>query len=362
MSATETISSPTFAAEWYPQSGVMLTWPHKGTDWAYMLDEVTKCYVEMAREIARRERLIIVAADATMLEKRLTPLLSEEEMSRIYFAQLPTNDTWVRDYGCLTLVGAEGNTLLDFRFNGWGGKFAADLDNAVNHRLVTAHRQVLKGIYADHLDLELEGGSVETDGRGTLLTTSECLLNPNRSPWLDKEEKEDQLRARLGVSRILWLDHGALAGDDTDSHIDTLARLCPNDTILYVKCYDPEDEHFSELDLMEQQLATFLTSDGRPYRLVPLPLPRAIYDEEGERLPATYANYLVMNTAVLYPTYGQSDLDAEAAQQIKSAFPDRETVGIDCRALIKQHGSLHCSTMQFPEGVIDDGLFQNNAE
>ena len=163
---------------------------------------------------------------------------------------------------------------------------------------------------------------------------------------------ELRLAEDFGIDRVLWLDHGALAGDDTDSHIDTLARLCPHDTILYVRCDDTADEHYAELRAMEEQLQTFLTREGKPYRLLALPLPDAIYDEDGERLPATYANYLVMNSAVLYPTYNQPEKDRAAKAIIQRAFPTHEIVGIDCTALIVQHGSLHCATMQFPKGVV----------
>ena len=168
-----------------------------------------------------------------------------------------------------------------------------------------------------------------------------------------REEIEDYLRAILQAERILWLDYGYLAGDDTDSHVDTLARLCPDDTIAYVCCTDPEDEHYPALQRMEEQLKTFRTPDGKPYRLLPLPWPDTII-EDGERLPATYANFLVMNGAVLYPTYAQPINDAKAKKVLTQAFPDREIVGIDCRPLIRQHGSLHCITMQYPEGVLSD--------
>ena len=342
----------TLAPEWFPQSGVQLTWPHEGTDWAYMLPEVTECYVRLAFEIATREPLLIVAPDTEAVRKLLEERLPQRATTNIRYFQCPTNDTWARDHAFLTVVSADGAELLDFRFNGWGGKFEASLDNAINGRLAQADPAPLQGRYVDCLDFELEGGSIETDGFGTLLTTSECLLNDNRNASLDQAHIEALLTERLGVTRFLWLDHGYLAGDDTDSHIDTLARLCPNDTILYVQCTDPADEHHAALQAMEAQLRTFRTADGKPYRLLPLPLPAAIHDEDGERLPATYANYLVMNQAVLYPTYAQPELDERAARTIREAFPDRDVVGVDCRALIRQHGSLHCATMQFPKGVM----------
>ncbi len=323
-------------AEWEPQSGVMLTWPHANTDWAPMLSEVRKTYDEMAYEIRRREALLLVGA--------------------------PSNDTWARDHGFISLTPnpshvGEGNNfsqtgenlLLDFCFNGWGEKFPADLDNAINRRLYDEGS--VKGEYVDHLDFVLEGGSIESDGKGTIFTTSCCLLAPHRNQPLTREQIEERLKEYLYADRVLWIDHGHLTGDDTDGHIDTLVRIAPDDTLLYIGCDDPKDEQYEELRLMEEQLRTFRTTDGKSYRLKRLPLPRPIYDN-GERLPATYANFLVINGAVLCPTYAQPDLDAEALRIIGEAFPDREIVGIDCRSLIKQHGSLHCCTMQFPEHIL----------
>ncbi len=339
----------TLAPEWYPQSGVQLTWPHAGTDWAYMLPEVTECYLRLAYEIAIRQTLLIVAPDVPQVKALLEEKLPRRATENILYKQCPTNDTWARDHGFLTVVSDTGAELLDFRFNGWGGKFAAHLDNAINAQL----RDLMVGKYVDFLDFELEGGGIETDGDGTLLTTAECLLNPNRrGPQPSQEAVEALLRERLGVDHFLWLHHGYLAGDDTDSHIDTLARLCPGDTIVYVRCDDPADEHFGALRAMEAELQALRTKRGEAFHLIAVPLPRPIFDEDGQRLPATYANYLVMNEAILYPTYAQPDLDATAAQALREAFPGREIVGVDCRALIRQHGSLHCATMQFPQGVL----------
>ncbi len=322
-----------FPAEWEPQEGVQLTWPHELTDWAPMLQEITATYRQMAREIALRERLLVVAPRDVACERH--PFVCA------------TNDTWARDHGFISLVDDHGHRrLLDYRFNGWGEKFPADLDNAINRQLYDAGE--LQGDYADCLDFVLEGGSIESDGRGTVFTTTGCLLAPHRNQPLTRNEIEERLKRDLHAQRILWIDHGALTGDDTDGHIDTLVRICPDDTLLYVGCDHPDDEQYQELQLMEQQLTTFRTLDGRPYRLLKLPMPRPIYDE-GERLPATYANFLVVNGAVLCPTYNQPDLDGEALRLIGQAFPDREIVGIDCRSVIRQHGSLHCCTMQFPK-------------
>lgn len=303
-------------AEWERQRAVQLTWPHEGTDWAPMLAEITAVYERMAQEIGRREELI-----------------------KVDF--LPTNDTWARDHGFITVEEEDGRTvLLDFRFNGWGEKFPAELDNAINRQLYELG--VVQGEYEPHLDFVLEGGSIESDGRGTILTTECCLTAPHRNQPLSRQQIEERLREWLGAERVVWLRHGNLIGDDTDGHIDTLARLCPDDTIVYT---GGDDEH-PDLRLMEQELRELRTLEGRPYRLLRLPLPRPIYDG-GDRLPATYANYLVVNGAVLVPTYDQPDLDREAAGIIRQAYPDRDIVPIDCRAVIRQHGSLHCCTMQY---------------
>lgn len=340
------MTQPLLPAEWAPQSGVQLTWPHAGTDWAYMLDEVQACFLRIAREIAARQRLLIVTPDPDDVKRQMAGTV---RMDNVRLVQCPTNDTWARDHGAITLLCDGQPRLLDFKFNGWGLKFAADKDNLITRRLVEAG--ALHGAYENRLGFVLEGGSIESDGCGTLLTTSECLLSPNRNGQMTQAEIDAYLRRTFGVRQVLWLDYGYLAGDDTDSHIDTLARLCPQDTIAYVKCTDPQDEHYEALGRMEAQLRTFRTPGGMPYRLLPLPMADAVV-EDGERLPATYANFLVLNTAVLYPTYDQPDNDRRAAGVLAQAFPGREVVGLDCRALIRQHGSLHCVTMQYPEEVI----------
>ena len=310
-------------AEWEPQRCVQLTWPHAATDWAPMLDEITAVYDEMKREIEKREPVLVVGDD------------------------IPHNDTWARDHGFITVEETSALRhqpsdilLLDFRFNGWGEKFPAELDNQINRRLYD--RGLLQGTYEPHLDFVLEGGSIESDGRGTIFTTECCLMAPHRNQPLSKQQIEARLKEWLGAERVVWLQHGSLLGDDTDGHIDTLVRICPDDTLLYIGA----DADHPDLIEMESELQALRTIGGKPYRLLRLPLPRPIYDE-GERLPATYANYLVVNGAVLVPTYAQPDLDREAMDIIQQAYPDREIVGIDCRPVIRQHGSLHCCTMQY---------------
>lgn len=348
MSVQVEMCAPHLPAEWTLQSGIQLTWPHEETDWAPMLDEVEGCFVCIAREIAARQRLLIVTPHPERVRRRLE---GEVNLQQVRFVQCPTNDTWARDHGAITLLDTTKPSLLDFTFNGWGLKFAADKDNLITRHLV--QEGALKGTYVNRLDFVLEGGSIESDGCGTLLTTSECLLSANRNGALNRSQIEERLRTMFHLQQVLWLDHGYLAGDDTDSHIDTLARFCSPRTIAYVRCTNPADEHYEALRQMEEQLRTFRCIDGTPYRLLALPMAYPIYDEEGQRLPATYANFLIMNEAVLYPTYGQAEHDAEAARVLREAFPKKEVVGIDCRVLIRQHGSLHCVTMQYPAGVIE---------
>ena len=317
-------------AEWEQQSAVQLTWPHKDTDWAPILPEITAVYEEMAREISQREDLIIVAPEGFV-----------KPVAKCQLVIVKSNDTWARDHGFITVKENSGELiLLDFCFNGWGEKFEAKLDNEINGHLY--EQGTIKGHYENHLDFVLEGGSIESDGKGTVFTTTCCLMAPHRNQPLTQAEIESRLKDYLGAERIVWLNHGSLIGDDTDGHIDTLVRICPEDTILYTG----GDADHPDLMLMEEELKTLRTLDGRPYRLLKLPLPRPIYDGE-DRLPATYANYLVINGAVLVPTYNQPDLDADALHIIGEAYPDREIIGIDCCAVIKQHGSLHCCTMQY---------------
>ena len=367
-------------AEWEQQSCVQLTWPHKDTDWAPMLPEITAVYEAMAREILKREDLLIVAPEGMLVnvnfvdfchdsakQASLMALATPKVQRSMFNVQCPTNDTWARDHGFITVEQTSAIShqpsaifLLDFCFNGWGEKFPADLDNQINRHLYD--EGLVKGEYEDHLDFVLEGGSIESDGHGTVFTTAYCLMAPHRNQPLTQLQIEDRLKQWLGAERIVWLNHGSLIGDDTDGHIDTLVRICPDDTLLYI---GGDDDH-PDLYEMEKELQELRTLDGRPYRLLKLPLPRPIYEtvqsskffDQGQsdfvddkvqsyRLPATYANYLVINGAVLVPTYDQPDLDAEAQRIIGQAFPDRDIVGIDCRAVIRQHGSLHCCTMQY---------------
>jgi agmatine/peptidylarginine deiminase len=332
-----------FPAEWYPQAAVMLTWPHADTDWQPILQEVIPCYTAIAKEILRREKLIIVCSSIAEVKSALG---EEVDYSRILFREIPSNDTWTRDHGPISIFINNRPAILDFTFNGWGLKFPANLDNQITRRLYQSGIFDSAVEYHNINDVVLEGGSIESDGQGTILTTAQCLFAPNRNEYQDTEEIEDYFKVFFGAQQVLWLHHGYLAGDDTDSHIDTLARFCNPETIAYVCCTDETDEHFAELSLMEKELQAFRTSEGKPYRLIPLPMAEAVYDA-GERLPTTYANFLIINGAVLMPTY-DSPLDEVAKAALQTAFPDREMAGVNCLPLIKQHGSLHCVTMQIP--------------
>lgn len=341
------MSTTYYPAEWHKQSAVQLTWPHHHTDWASVLPEVEPCFVEIAKAILKETKLIIVVPDIGTVKG----YFSQNERDRIIFVTAQTNDTWARDHGGIAVFAKGEPMILDFTFNGWGMKFAANYDNLLTRKLFEQKVFQSKVRYANHLDFVLEGGSIDTDGEGTLLTTSECLLSPNRNGHLDKHEIERYMMMTLGVSRILWLNHGYLSGDDTDSHIDTLARFCSPSVIAYVKCTNQADEHYEALKDMEVELKEFRTLHGKPYHLIPLPMPSPRYDTEGQRLPATYANFLIINNSVLVPIYNDP-ADNHALSLLSDAFVGHTIVPIDCSSLILQHGSLHCVTMQYPEGFV----------
>ena len=378
-------------AEWEAQWGVMLTWPHEDTDWKPYLTEITETFVAMSREIAAREHLLIVVPKAEIVPEDV------QKIERVVIFECPTDDTWARDHGPIVLVEECGvrRLWLNFRFNGWGEKFPAENDNRIvallfeemtrdEEREARSEERGARNVQCsmfnvqcpmfnvqcsmsnvqleNHQDFVLEGGSIESDGRGTIFTTSQCLLAPNRNQPLTREEIEAELKRRLRAERVVWLDYGNLVGDDTDGHIDTIVRCAPDDTLLYVGCDNENDQQFADFQALEQQLKSLQTADGKPYRLLRLPMPETIFEEtiseeggtrkeERERLPATYANFLILNGAVLAPVYGQPENDAEAIRVIGEAFPDRDIIPIDGRTIIRQHGSIHCLTMQIPSKI-----------
>lgn len=334
-------------AEWELQDTIQIAFPSKHSDWQNYWEEVIPCYVNIIKMIASYQPLIIVGDDKNEVEYYLRDL----EKTNIHVIELPINDTWARDHGAITVQHGENYLIYDFVFNGWGLKFAADKDNLITGELWN------KGIYHAkekiHPGLVLEGGSIESDGKGVLLTTTNCLLSPNRNPHLSKEQIEQQLIKLFGLKKVFWLEHGHLIGDDTDAHIDTVARFCDERTIAYVQCTDRDEVHYMDLKKMEEELQALRTLDGEPYTLVPLPMAEVIFaPDDNRRLPATYANFLIMNEVVLLPTYNITQ-DELALSQLQTAFPNKKVVGVDCKALLLQHGSLHCITMQYPKGSIE---------
>ncbi|MCQ2606949.1 MAG: agmatine deiminase family protein [Bacteroidales bacterium] len=332
-------------AEWEPQDCIQLTWPHRGTDFAPVYERAVACFVNIAKEISCRQKLIIACKNIQDVKRELGAVCNEN----ISFVEVDTNDVWARDHGAITVMEDGKYVLYDFRFNGWGQKFPAEKDDKITAALYK--HGIFKTGYTDFSHFVMEGGSIESDGEGVLLTTESCLLSKFRNPSMTKTDIEAFLKETFSLKKVLWLSHGELAGDDTDGHIDTLARLVDNHTIAYVCCNNADDMHYTDLQAMKQELESFTTLDGKPYTLVPLPMTPPIFDEDGERIPATYANFLIMNDAVLLPVYN-CETDAEAIRILQSIFPTKAIVPIDCSVLILQHGSLHCVTMQYPKGVL----------
>ncbi|HEX4479420.1 MAG TPA: agmatine deiminase family protein [Rudaea sp.] len=334
-------------AEWEPQAGVLLAWPHADTDWAERLTDVETTCTALVAAIARFERVLLCVGDVDVRERAMSLLKNAgADLSRVQFVDIEYDDTWLRDSGPISLQASSSFRLLDFRFTGWGGKFAATRDDRLIEGL--AARDLFHHAEHRRIDWALEGGAIESDGKGAILTTWRCLHQ--RHPELSREQLTRQLSESLSADRVLWLERGYLQGDDTDAHIDTLARFAPNDAIVFQACDDPNDAHYDELGAMRDELGALRTADGRPYTLHALPWARPILDD-GRRLAASYANYLIVNGAVLMPTYGDP-ADEAAAQVIQRAHPDRQVVAVPCRPLIWQNGSLHCMTMQLPEGIL----------
>lgn len=325
--------------EWAPQDAVLLAWPHAHTDWADYLNDVQNCYIKIIRQLLEDSRVLLLSPDKET-SAHLNKIVNHVQLTTF---ELAYDDTWARDFGPLAIDTAKGPRLLDFQFNAWGDKYNSTQDNRINQALYNAGVLLSR---PTSIDFILEGGSIESDGQGTLLTTERCLLSSSRNQR-DRTAIETDLKQHLNASRVLWLSHGALLGDDTDAHIDTLARFADAQTIIYMSCDRPDDPHYDELNAMEEELRQLKQTNGASYRLLPIPLPQPIYRDD-QPLPASYVNFLITNQQVLVPTY-QDDNDAIAVRTIAAAFPQHRVTGIDCRALIHQYGSLHCITMQLPQ-------------
>jgi len=309
--------------EWETQKYVQLVLPHKETDWSDYLDEALETFKEIAYAIAKYQKVLICYQEKESLKG-----FSHKNFK---FKQVKNNDTWARDFGAISIRENGKIKLLDFVFNGWGLKYPSNYDNNIS-------RKIFKKKKLKSFNFVLEGGAIDTNGE-VLLTHKKTMLEKNRNYPLKKEEIEKFLKKELNVKKVIWLNYGFLEGDDTDSHIDTLARFVNKDTIVYLKCYDKEDIHYNELQLMEKELLE------TGYNLVPLPLPEPIYFE-GERLPATYINFLITNRAVLVPTYN-CKYDKEVIEIFKKLFKKKEIIPIRSNVLIRQHGSVHCLTKEY---------------
>lgn len=344
------ISDLRLPAEWERQSGIQLTWPHANTDWKPYLEEITKVFVDMAKVITNEELLLIVTPEVDEVRYRLAQDLTTAQLDNIIFYDIDTNDTWARDHAPMTLISdCNEARILDFKFNGWGEKFEWRKDNAITAKLNDS--AAFNADYENDTDFVLEGGSIESDGKGSIFTTSFCFMADHRNQPLTREKVEERLLKSLHAERIVWLHNGQLIGDDTDGHIDTIVRLAPNETIVYNGCDDEQDEQYRDFRSLEKQLQKIRTIDEKPYNLLRLPMPDAMYDE-GERLPATYANFVITNKSVICPTYSQPTKDRIAMEVLQQAFPNHNIVGIDASTVVRQHGSLHCLTMQYPEGIL----------
>jgi len=330
--------------EWAPVEAVMLAWPHVATDWRPLLPAIEQDYVELAVAIATEATPLILCQDAEH-EKQITALLQGSCRHAPRFMIAPYNDTWCRDYGPLTVARDGQLQLLDFQFRGWGDKYDSRLDNAINQQLNAIWQAPLRSV-----DFQLEGGSIETDGNGTLLSTSHCLLDSGRNPGYSREQVEALLTDQLGLRRVLWISEGMLLGDDTDSHIDNLVRFCDEHTIAYAGCSRRDDVHYEPLQAMAEQVKALRQANGEPYSTQAIEIPEAIYDENGERLPGSYVNFLIVNDSVLVPVF-DCPQDDMALANLQDCYPGKKLLTVPGRNLIRQYGGPHCATMQLPTGT-----------
>lgn len=334
-----------FPAEWELQDAVLMTWPDETTDWADMLSEVQDCYKSIIREIVLRQRLILIGRSVS----EVVGTFPREWRERITPLDCPINDTWARDYAPLTVEVGNNREIVDFGFNAWGLKFASCYDNQVGRFLLQSslfRNEIFRGHYQSFI---FEGGSIESNGCGYGLSTASCLWEANRNPSWTESEVTDFLKKTLGLNELIVLQHGAIPGDDTDGHVDTLARFISSSVVAYVSPSDPSSQAYPHLLAMQQELKTF--TEQYHWQLIALPDVGNFLGREGSLIPATYANFLFVNGALLLPIY-RRETDSEAIEILRKALPEREIVPIDCRALIEQHGSLHCVTMQYPKNTL----------
>ena len=328
---------------------MLLVWPRARGDWGPALAGARESIATAAKAIAASQRVILIAADEDALAS--IELRSDLSSNNLDVVHIPNNDIWIRDYGPLTTFNADGQRhFLDCRFNGWAGKYPANLDDEVAQILINS--QHLGEGHLQRRDYILEGGAIESNGIGELLVTHCCLLGVPRNPGDSKAIWNERFAQDLGISQVHWIENGQLQGDDTDGHVDTLVRFVGHDHIVFQSCDDPSDRHYESLQKLGDELQQLKQSNGQPYRVQPLPWPQAQYDEEdGRRLPAGYANFLIANNVVLVPQYNDP-ADAAALAIIAQCFPNRRAIGIDCAPLIRQNGAIHCAAMQIPAAQI----------
>ena len=332
-------------AEWERHAGTWLAWPHDPETWGGILDAIEDAFTLFAWAVGRHETVHVLVRGAAM-ERRVGSRLQAAGVRLVALHRVATVDSWIRDYGPIVVTKGRGKTrerlALDFTFNAWGGKYPElAKDDSVPARLRRVH-----GLPARKVGLVLEAGSIEGNGKGTLLTTEQCLLNPNRNPELVRAEIEAHLREWLGVRLVLWLGEG-IAGDDTDGHIDDITRFVNPTTVVTAVEEDPRDENFAPLQDGFRRLGAMADQDGRPLEVVQLPMPPAVFARGGKRLPASYANFYVANGTVVVPTFGHAR-DAKALRILGRCFPRREVVGIRCEQVVEGLGALHCLSHQLP--------------
>lgn len=333
-------------AEWERHRGTWLSWPHKEASWPDNFAAVPGIFTEIVRHLAPREEVHINVPDGEA-EAGVRTVLRDARVpdGNIFFHHNPTNDAWCRDHGPIFVQRMDGGrteeAIVDWDYNGWGRKYPPyDLDDAVPTRIATE-----LGLPRFTPGIVMEGGSLDVNGRGTLLTTEACLLNPNRNPSLTRHDIERYLREFLGVRHILWLG-GGIVGDDTDGHVDDLTRFIDPVTVVTALEDDPTDDNYEPLQDNLQRLHRMTDQDGQSLRVVALPMPHPVV-RDGQRLPASYANFYIANDVVLLPTY-DSERDATARRVLQSCFPGRHVIGIDCTALVWGLGAFHCVTQQWP--------------
>jgi agmatine/peptidylarginine deiminase len=311
-------------AEWEEQESILVVFPTTHKDWQHSIKEIQKSYVNFINAIRKYQKCIIICDEPKILDKYFN------DFKNIQIVNISTNDTWIRDFGAIDFFEDDKIKSYNFIFNAWGDKFTSNLDNEFNKKFSTTELV--------DIDFILEGGSIDSNGNGVMLTTSRCIFNKNRNAHLSKEEIINKIKSLFGLNGLIILNHGALVGDDTDSHIDTLARFIDKDTIAYVKCYDKNDKHYEELNLMEDELKK------TRYNLVAIPLPKAHYFND-HRIPATYLNFVFINNALILPTYNDEINDKIAYDILSKYFQNKKIICVDASIFIREHGSLHCASM-----------------